>query len=106
MRDYSNMPKLEWNNDNATMAKIKTQIMREEPIILIMPDGFKYNVDAIACDCTERDDMLINCKAEATLTTLAKENDIPLLTEVGEAAKTAGLTIDIDPEDSRLIIHD
>jgi len=106
MRDYSSMPKLKWNNDKATMAKIKTQIMREEPVILIMPEGFKYNVDAIACDCTERAELLIECKPDIAMSTLAEHNTMPMLREVGEAAKATGMRIDIDPEDSRLIIHD
>jgi len=106
MRDYSNMPKLEWNDDKATIAKIKTQIMREEPVILIMPEGFKYNVDAIACNCTERAELLIECRPDVAMSTLAEHNAMPMLREIGEAAKSAGMRIDIDPEDSRLILHD
>ncbi len=106
MRDYSNMPKLEWHDDKATLAKIKTQVMREEPVILVMPAGFVFNLDATACDCRKESGLLTYCQAAKTMSILAEQNNIPDLQEIGSAADTAGLTVDIDAGENRLIIHD
>jgi len=106
MRDYSNMPKLQWHDDTATIAKIKTQLMREEPVILIMPAGFDFSLDAAACDCREESGLLTYCQANTALSSLAEQNDIPALQEIGDAADNAGLTVDIDAGEGRLVIHD
>jgi len=106
MRDYSNMPKLEWRDDKATLAKIKTQVMREEPVILVMPAGFDFDLDATACDGHEESGSLIDCKANRALSILAEQNDAPDLQEIGNAANAAGLTVDINPTEGYLVIHD
>lgn len=106
MRDYSNIPKLEWSDDKATLAKIKTQVMREEPLILVMPAGFDFSLDATACDCREESGLLTYCEANKAFSTLAKQNNFLGLQEIGDAANTAGLTVDIDPAEGYLVIHD
>lgn len=106
MRDYSNMPKLEWHDDKGTLAKIKTQLMREEPVILVMPAGFDFNLDAPACDCHEASGVLTECQANKALSILAEQNNVPNLQEVGNAASTAGMTLDINPTEGYLVIHD
>jgi hypothetical protein len=83
MRDYSNMPKLEWSDNKATIAKIKAQLMREEPAILIMPVGFDFNLGSPACNCREESGLLTYCKANMALSSLAKQNDIPALGDRG-----------------------
>jgi hypothetical protein len=40
------------------------------------------------------------------LSTLAKQNNFLGLQEIGDAANTAGLTVDIDPTEGYLVIHD
>jgi len=106
MRDYNNMPKLEWRDDKATIAKIKTQLMREEPVILTMPAGFDFSLDAAACDCREESGLLTYCKANTALSSLAEQNNIPTLQEIGDTADNAGLTVDIDAGEGHLVIHD
>lgn len=106
MRDYSNMPKLEWRDDKATLAKIKTQVMREEPVVLVMPAGFDFNLDATACGCREEFGIMTDCEAAKALSALAEGNDVPDLQEIGNAATTAGLTVDINPTSAYLVIHD
>jgi hypothetical protein len=106
MRDYSNMPKLKWNDDKATLAKIKNQVMREEPVILVMPTGFDFSLDATACDCREESGSLTYCEANKALSILAKQNNYLNLQEVGNAANSAGLTVDINPTEGYLVIHD
>ena len=39
MRDYDNMPVLDWRDDKAPQ-KAKAQILRQEPVVLQMPDDF------------------------------------------------------------------
>jgi len=106
MGDYSNMPKLEWSDDKPTIAKIKTQLMREEPVILIMPAGFDFSLDTATCDCREESGLLTYCQANTALSSLAKLNNATALQEIGDAADTAGLIVDIDVGEGRLIIHD
>ena len=106
MRDYGNIPKLQWHDDEATLAKIKTQVMREEPVILVMPAGFDFSLDAATCDCREESGLLTYCEANKALSILAKQNDVPVLQEIGNAANTAGLTVDINPTAGYLVIHD
>lgn len=106
MRDTSNMPILEWRDDKATIAKIKAQLMREEPVILTMPAGFDFSLDAAACDCREESGLLTYCKANTALSRLAEQNDMPALNEIGDTADNAGLTVDIDAGEGRLILQD
>jgi len=106
MRDYSNIPKLEWRDDTATIAKIKVQLMREEPVILTMPAGFDFSLDAAACDCREESGLLTDCRANTALSSLAEQNNIPALQEIGDAADNAVLTVDIDADEGRLILDD
>lgn len=106
MRDYSNMPRLEWQDDKATLAKIKTQIMREEPVILIMPQAFNFKLDASALSCEESSGLLLNCAPGDTFSALATQNSDTMLADVGAAAEVAGLTVDVDVDNCCLIIHD
>ena len=105
MRDYSNMPKLQWKDDAATMAKIKLQVKREEPVILVMPSGFDFSLDAAACKCREEHGMLTYCEANRTLSVLAEQNGAPVLKEIGPVVHDAGLTVDIDSTEGYLVIH-
>ena len=106
MRDYNNLPKLEWRDDTATIAEIKTQLVREEPVILIMPTGFDFSLDAAACECREKSGLLTYCKANTTLSSLAEKNNISALKEIGVAADNAGQVVDINADQGHLILHD
>lgn len=105
MRDYSNMPKLTWHDDKGTLAKVKTQVMREEPMILVMPTGFDFALDAAACDCQGASGILTDCKANKALSALAEQNNVPSLQAIGDATSAAGLTVDVDPAEGFLVIH-
>lgn len=106
MRDYKNIPKLNWQNDKSTLARIKAQVIREEPLILLMPDDFKLSIDAEDCGCRPDSGMLLECQPQAVMATLARDNDIPDLKEIGDTIKMAGLKVDVDNQGKRLIIHD
>ena len=106
MRDHSNIPKLEWQDDKGTLARIKSQIMREEPVVLIMPEGFKFDLDAEACACRQESSLLIDCAPDTALSMLAENNAIPALDDIGSVTKVAGLVLDIDSGQQQLIIHD
>jgi hypothetical protein len=105
MRDYGNIPKLNWQDDKPTLAKIKAQVMREEPLILLMPDDLKFSIDAESCGCKPDSDMLLECRPQTVMATLARDNDIPSLNKIGDAIDVASLTIDVDIKGKRLIIH-
>ncbi len=106
MRDYSNMPKLEWHDDKVNMARIKTQIMREDPIILIMPPGYNFDLDSTACDCEASEGRILNCDPASALSSLAKLNSDTALEDIGTTAQVAGLIVDIDAANGQLIVHD
>ena len=106
MRDYNNMPQLDWQDDKATLARIKAQVMREEPLILMMPDDFKLDIDAGGCGCKTDAGLLLECQPQAVMAALAATNGIADLNEIGDAIDTARLTLDVDIEGRRLIIHD
>jgi len=105
MRDYDNMPKLEWQDDKATLARIKAQILREEPLILLMPKDFDAGtIDPGVCEMEEG--CLVDCEPRSTLATLAAANSMPALDEIADAAEEARQRVDVDAVACRLIIHD
>ncbi len=106
MRDYSNMPKLNWQDDKPTLAKIKAQVMREEPLELMIPEDFRLDIDASACGCTTDSALLLECEPKTVMEALAWKNNTPHLNEIGQAIETARLVVDVDIEGRRLIIHD
>jgi len=63
-------PKFECNDDKATLAKINTQLMREEPVIVLMPPSLNFTLDSATCGCREESGILIDCRANTTLTGL------------------------------------
>ena len=106
MRDYGNMPKIDWQDDKPTLVRIKAQLAREEPVILQLPEGFDLIFDAQVCGCEEKRDMLLDCQPQAVFAALAEANNTAALTGVGEQAKEAGQIVDVDRTGQRLIIHD
>ena len=106
MRDYGNMPKIDWQDDKPTQARIKAQLAHEEPVVLQLPEGFVMTFDAQACGCETSHDKLLDCQPEAVFAALAEANHIPALTGIGEQASEAGQVVDVDQAGRRLIIHD
>ncbi len=106
MRDYDNMPKIDWQDDKPTQAKIKAQISLQEPIIIRLPDGFDLTVDAVACGCEAKADMLLRCRPQALFMVLAKNNDLPVLNELGDLAHDKGQVVDVDIVNQSLVVYD
>ena len=86
MRDYGNMPKIDWQDDKPTLVKIKAQINLQEPVIIRLPDGFNLTFDETACGCESKSAMLLNCQPQALFTILAKNNNLPTFIELGDLA--------------------
>jgi hypothetical protein len=106
MRDYDNMPKIDWQNDKATLARIKAQISLQEPVIIYLPEDFKLSFDAAACGCECKAKMQFNCRPQALFSALAKDNDLPSLIELGDLAHVKGQVVDVDLNKQILIIYD
>ncbi|VAW72807.1 hypothetical protein MNBD_GAMMA14-1043 [hydrothermal vent metagenome] len=106
MRDYGNIPKIDWQDDKPTQVRIKAQLLHEEPLVLQLPDGFQLDLDTQACGCEGGPDMSLGCQPQAVFTALAEANNLPALVEIGEKAEEAGQVVDVDRSGQRLIIHD
>lgn len=107
MRDYSNIPILDWNNDKAPL-KAKAQITHEEPVILQMPDTFDAHLDReqFACKLHEDTGILYDCDGYKVLSWLATRNNEPDLNIIAEACAYSSSLVDIDSNRKRLIVHD
>ncbi len=106
MRDYGNIPKIDWQDDKPTQVRIKAQLLHEEPLVLRFPAGFELDFDTQACGCEGGPDMPLDCQPQAVFAALAKTNNLPALVEIGEQAREAGQVVDVDRSGQRLIIHD
>ncbi len=107
MRDYSNMPVLNWEGP-ISAKKAMAQVHHAEPVILQMPEDFTLTIDAPSCGCEAGDDPAhhINCNAADTLKALAASNNVPELAKLAEIAHEAGQAVDIESDNRRIIIHD
>jgi len=107
MRDYSNMPVLEWEGEIST-KKALAQVHHAEPVILQMPEDFMMGIDSLACGCKTGDspEHHVDCHAEDTLKTLAEENHLPELARLGEMAHEAAQVVDVLTDSRRIVIHD
>ena len=106
MRDYDNMPKIDWHDDKATLARIKAQINLQEPVIIRLPDEFNLTVDALACGCETKSGMLLRCQPQALFAALAESNALPVLNELGKLAHDRGQVVDVDPAKQSLVVYD
>lgn len=107
MRDYGNMPVLDWGDTKAPQ-KAKAQILLQEPVILQMPDDFDcaFDNDEFGCELQKDNDILINCEAGEALKRLATHNALPGLNIVADACVQSSSKVDIDRARKRLIVHD
>ena len=106
MRDYDNMPKIDWQDDRATLARIKAQINLQEPLIIRLPDDFNLMLDPVACACEKKSDMLLRCQPQSLFSALAKNNDLPVLNELGKLAHDRGQVVDVDLVKRSLVVYD
>ncbi len=107
MRDYGNMPELNWA-DPQTALKAKAQLLHEEPVILIMPEDTRFPADAAACggELDAETGMVVNCDPAEALGRVAEINAFEAMGEVAEAAVVSGSRVDIDAAGRRIIVHD
>lgn len=107
MRDYSNMPVLNWEG-SISAKKAIAQVHHAEPVILQMPENFIFTIDVSACGCEKGHSSTqhIDCHAADTLKSLAEINRMPELAELAEVAHQAGQVVDIETDNRRIIIHD
>lgn len=107
MRDYSNIPKMDWKENKGTLARIKNQISHEEPVILLMPPNYNFEFYAEeACQYDLKSDIFYDCTPNSVLSSLAQQNSDATLEQVGAIADEAGLILDVDSLHRQLIIHD
>jgi len=107
MRDYSNIPTLNWTENDAA-RKAQAQIMRQEPVILQMPQSFRTDVDGsnFHCELDEQSGVLYGCDGGKLISELAAQNRIPELDRVAEACVRSSSLVDLDSSHKRLIVHD
>jgi hypothetical protein len=107
MRDYGNMPVLEWRDASASQ-KARAQILHQEPVILQMPDDFDAGIDGsqFGCALHEESGILYDCDGGEVLNRLATKNALPDLLILAEACELSSSQVDIDQENKRLIVHD
>lgn len=107
MRDYANMPVLDWNENKAAL-RAKAQILHQEPVILQMPDDFDASLGDGDFHCTLETDtgILHDCPGGEVLVHLARTNHLPDLDMLAEACVESGSQVDVDPARHRLIVHD
>lgn len=107
MRDYDNIPVLDWKEEHAAM-RAKAQIMHQEPLILQMPDNFDATVDGKDCGCKLQRDtgILYDCDGVKILHLLARRNHLSKLNIVVEACIISSSQVDIDIAHNRIVVHD
>ncbi|HEB83165.1 MAG TPA: hypothetical protein ENJ11_09925 [Gammaproteobacteria bacterium] len=107
MRDYSNMPVLDWQGP-VSAKKALAQVHHAEPLIIQFAENISLAVDVTACGCRNggRPGQHLDCEPYATLKALADLNDMPELVELADMAREAAQVVDIDRDSRRIIIHD
>lgn len=107
MRDYGNMPVLDWMDDMAP-NKAKAQILHQEPVILQMPGDFNTSLDAEQFGCKQQEEksILYDCSGGRILQQLAVQNHVPSLRTIADACIESGSQVDIDIVQKRIIVHD
>ena len=107
MRDYDNMPVLQWQGE-ISARKAMAQVRHAEPVVIQMPGEVRLEVDPQACGCTPGDapGHHLDCDAHAALEAVAAANGLPELARLGEVAREAGQVVDLLVDRGRIVIHD
>lgn len=106
MRDYDNMPILNWS-ENKAPEKASIQILHQEPVILQMTDDFNAALDGDEYNCHQHDTGIIyNCDGHKILQQLAIQNNLPELNTIAKACLESSSLVDIDSQHNRIIVHD
>lgn len=106
MRDYGNIPELHWEEEHV-VERAKLQIKRLEPLSLLLPASMDLTVDGARFDCHEchPNGLVVRCDPVRTLAELSRRNQAPELAELGEYIDRYDMTVDIDPENHRIVVH-
>ncbi len=107
MRDYDNMPVLQWQ-DAVSTRKAMAQVHHAEPVIIQLPEDFNLGIDVDTCGCQpgKQAEHHIDCQALSLLQQLGQKNDQPEFSELAQVAQEAGQVVDIDTLSRRIVIHD
>ena len=107
MRDYSNIPTIQWREPESLM-RVKAQVRHQEPVIIEMPEHFQFDAgDSVAeCKRDESGDCIYDCAPESVLSELASRNHMPALRDLAAICVESGSRLDLDGSNRRLIIHD
>lgn len=107
MRDYDNMPELNWSGKQSA-NQARAQILHEEPIILKMPENFISDISSedFGCKLDEQSGIFYDCEGGDAIRHLAELNKLPELDEIASACADSSSQVDVDPAGHRLIIHD
>ena len=107
MRDYDNMPVLDWSDQKAP-KKAQAQILHQEPVILQMPDYFNMSLDGDVFGCELQGDsgIFYNCEGGDVLRRLARQNNFEALDMLADACIQSDSQVDIDDAGKRIIVHD
>lgn len=106
MRDYGNIPELSWDEEHL-LERAKLQIKRLEPLALVLPASMDLALEPDAYDCHEHREggLVVRCDPVRTLGELSRRNQAPLLAELGEYIQRYDMTVDVDPQGHRIIVH-
>jgi len=107
MRDYSNIPVMDWNEDKAP-ERAQAQILHQEPVILQMPVDFDTSLNGEDFECRIEEDrkILLECDGSKVVQHLAAKNHLPGLDVIAEACFQSSSQVDIDTDKKRIIVHD
>ena len=107
MRDYNNMPVLDWSGENVPI-KAKTRIMHEEPVILQMPNtsDVSLNGEKFSGRLNTGNGIQFNCNGFRVFVWLAKQNRDPELAVIAVACAYSSSLVNVDAARNRLIVHD
>ena len=106
MRDYENIPILDWTENN-TVINAKAKILLQEPVILQMPDEFDTSADGNKFGCKLQEDtgILRDCDGGKILQQLASQNQLTTLITIAEACVESSSQVDIDGSRKLIIVH-
>ena len=107
MRDYNNMPVVDWSGEYAPI-KAKTRIMHEEPVTLQMPNtsDVLLNGEKFSGRLNTGNGIQFNCNGFRVFVWLAKQNRDPELAVIAVACAYSSSLVNIDAARNRLIVHD
>ncbi|MFB6260657.1 MAG: hypothetical protein ABEJ96_11370 [Thiohalorhabdaceae bacterium] len=107
MRDTTTIPAADWS-DPKTLYRAKAQLKRAEPLVLNVPGDADLILDGEAAGCHRDEDsgVLWNCRPDVALPQLGRHAGLEGLENLVGAAETGAVTLDVDPQQKRIVFHD